>query len=403
MLLLFATVLISLPWFSDSDNVPAEPVARPELAIRPISKLVRDFMRQGDAALSGQPKAIQDRQALAKRVAEVLAAQPASTWATEEGAMELMRFVLLGGSPQVLKRILDAGGLPQKFEQAANGIVAFSERQLDDAREFLTEDSGEPLPVEIEDALALIKGALLSAKDPERAIGYLRRTLLAAPGTALEEAALRQYAVILIRQGRIDQGIEKLQVYVRRYPHSIYWSQFCSVAATVLAESTKFDPAELAAIEEGAASSTGRDKLREFAVVVGKQLVLHGSFERASVVLKSVVGNLEPTSHLWPIAKRYLGLAEAVGSEPRMALNNLQAIDLTQLPADERALVQAGISIASDVLTGYSGADDVIERGRVSRSLSVEVDSVQQLPLELHGRVKGAIELAQKTLREVQP
>ncbi|MBY0226789.1 MAG: hypothetical protein K2Q28_13370 [Hyphomicrobium sp.] len=293
--------------------------------------------------------------------------------------------------------------LPRKFEQAANGLVAFSERRLDDARESLIEDAGEPLPVDIEDALALIKGALLSAKDPERAIGYLRRTQLAAPGTALEEAALRQYIIILFRQSRIDRGIEKLKVYVRRYPKSIYWSQFCSVAATVLAENTNFEPAEFSEMDDGAASSTSRDRLQEFSVFVGKQLVLYGSFDKASAVLKSVVGRLEPTSNLWRIAKRYLSLAEAVGSEPRVALKSLQGIDLIQLPADERALIRAGISIAHDVLTGYSGADEVTTRGRVSRSRSVEIESVQPLSLELHGRVKGAIELAQKMLDQVQP
>lgn len=403
MLLLFATALISLPWISDTGDVPAEPVARPQLVIGPISRLVRDFMRQGDAALSGQAKAIENRQALARRIAEIFAAEPAATWATEEGALELMRFVLLGGSPQVLKRAIEDGVLPRKFEQAANGLVAFSERRLDDARESLIEDAGEPLPVDIEDALALIKGALLSAKDPERAIGYLRRTQLAAPGTALEEAALRQYIIILFRQSRIDRGIEKLKVYVRRYPKSIYWSQFCSVAATVLAENTNFEPAEFSEMDDGAASSTSRDRLQEFSVFVGKQLVLYGSFDKASAVLKSVVGRLEPTSNLWRIAKRYLSLAEAVGSEPRVALKSLQGIDLIQLPADERALIRAGISIAHDVLTGYSGADEVTTRGRVSRSRSVEIESVQPLSLELHGRVKGAIELAQKMLDQVQP
>ncbi len=315
-----------------------------------------------------------------------------------------MRYVLFGGTATNLKKLVEAGTFPKEYEQAAKGIIAFSERQLDLAREYLIETPIDNLPGHLEEALGLIKGTLLASGDADKAIAEFRKVELAAPGTALEEAAIRQHAMTLIRHGRIKAALDKIRLYVRRYPQSIYWKQFHAVCATGVAKSASFDPADIAAIERAGWSPIGLYRFREFSVAVGKQLVLAGSFEAARSVLAPSVESLDRSTDLWRLADLYHNLAGAVGADPSSALAALRAVAVERLPDQERSLVKAGISVASDVKTGYrrngvSGAHEETSK----RPGQEAIDRIQPLPGALKDRVMESMELARSKLAEVNP
>lgn len=404
MISVFAAVMISLPWMSEAGEPDADAKLQPKFAVSSIAKAVREYVRQGDAALSGGPKAIAERQELSRRIAAEFASEPLTTWESPGNAAELMRFVLFGGSSEILKKALEAGSFPQPFARTAMGIVAFSERRLDVAREYLIESPGAVLPDQVEDPLALIKGTLLSASDADKAIAYFRRTELAAPGTALEEAAMRQHVMTLIRHGRVSTALDKLKVYVRRFPNSIYWRQFRTVAAKTLARSTGFDAADFSRLNGESFSAVSLRKLREFALEVCKQLVMVGSLESALLVIDSAMGKLDQSSDLRRSAELYRNLAAAIVADPRAAERGLRALDIKGFPEDEQSLVNAGIAMALNVQKGYRNPTPASSDGpAIPRHPPVDVQRVQPLPDQLNERAKGAMELAQKKLNEARP
>ncbi|MGO8078035.1 chemotaxis protein, partial [Rhizobium leguminosarum] len=74
--------------------------------------------------------------------------------------------------------------------------------------------------------LLMIGGNVLIATKPTEALDLYDKARLAAPGTIVEEAALRRSVAICVDNGMLDRGMAYSQRYVRRFLHSPYASQF---------------------------------------------------------------------------------------------------------------------------------------------------------------------------------
>ena len=74
--------------------------------------------------------------------------------------------------------------------------------------------------------LALVSANSVIRKDPALALTYFDWARLVAPGTIVEEAALRRSIYIASQSGWIDKSMVYANRYARRYLRSPYASQF---------------------------------------------------------------------------------------------------------------------------------------------------------------------------------
>lgn len=396
---LIAAVMVSLPWVATDQVAPAE--TRPSYTISHISRVVRDFLRVGDAALSGTTADLDRRSQVMRDVSEQFRREPKETWHQIGNAAELLRFVLFGGSAAVLKRAVEDDSFPKEFVNSARGIIAFSERNLELAKAHLLDTEPVLLPQYVEEPLALVRGTLLATKNSNAAISYFRRVQLAAPGTALEEAALRQNVLALIRNRQISDSITMMTVYLRRFPGTIYWRQFSGVAAAGLAAELRDEVPDLLAKTQSV-STVALQRYREFLLEISKCLLMEGQFDKAFAIADFLVRELEPTSEMWRRADLYRNLSEAAQPNSEAALGRLLVLDRARYSSQEQKLIEAGIAIASAVKGGYQvGPGAALSRAALP---TPPVPNFQMsLPDDVTDRVDAAMKTAQKSIEEAQP
>ena len=398
-----AGLMFGLAWLSSDASPAAETPSA--LALNPITSAVRDYLRRGDAALVGHPAAVQERQELGRKISESFAAEPQSTWQIRENAADLLKFVLFGGPASVLGSAVAQGAIPKEYETTARGVIAFSNRDLDLARKYLIETAPDLLPHDVEEPLALVRGTLLAPVQPEKAMLHFRRVQLVAPGTALEEAALRQHVLVLVRNKNVSEGIAKLATYLRRFPASIYWLQFAGTVATGLVRADDLRIADLLSGSQELILAASKDRYHQFLLEVSKRLIVAGSFEKAAELSAYVGGNSDPLSRVGQIAYLYKNVCDAVTASSELALKNLRAVELSRYSKEEQDLVRAGIAIATEVQSGYrlNGEQPPPTASQQNAPAPDVVQAIQPIPVDLNDKVSAAMESAKEKLSEVQP
>jgi chemotaxis protein MotC len=371
----------------------------------PIAAALREFVRRGDAALTGDTDVVHERQELGRTISEEFAAEPPSIWENQGNAAELLKFVLFGGPGGVLEKAIEQGVFPKQYETTARGLVAFSRRDLELARKYLTGDARDELPSDVRDPLALVRGTLISATDPEQAIRHFRHVQLVAPGTALEEAALRQHVMVLLRQKNIADAVTKIAVYLRRFPASIYWTQFAGTAATAAVRIGDLAPSDLLSVSTEITVPARRSRYHEFLLEISKRLIGAGAFEKAAEISAHVAEKSVTNERHWHVAQLYKSVCAAVTASSGDALAQLRSLDASHFTSEEKALMSAGIEIGSDVQKGYrvASGEPQSSTARQQAPAAEDVQAIRALPDDLDGKVNSALAAAREKLSEVRP
>src|SRR5690606_33344903 len=114
------------------------------------------------------------------------------------------------------------------------GALAYAEGRDDEARAHLLGVDARRLDPGLAGAVALVQSALVADTDPKRASEFLDQARLLAPGTLVEEAALRRQILLLPSIGQLHRLV-LLTRYVRRFGKSYYarafWRQLAAGVA----------------------------------------------------------------------------------------------------------------------------------------------------------------------------
>ncbi|MGO4573381.1 chemotaxis protein [Microvirga sp. 2TAF3] len=155
-------------------------------------------------------------------------------WKDSRNARAAVIFVLSGGSPKFLRKLLSPRLIEMEDLPLVEGALAYVEGREEEARASLMPINAALLPVTLGAQIALVQSALAVRTDPVKAMELLDLVRLQAPGTLLEEAALRRQ-VFIASQIDDDRKFELLvSDYLRRYRHSVYAGNFRQRLASAL-------------------------------------------------------------------------------------------------------------------------------------------------------------------------
>lgn len=411
--------LLSLPWLSgESADVPAAPsAAETPFAVGEIASKLRAFRLVGDRLLFGDASAYEARMAMARTLASDFSAADPAVWADTNNAAALLQFVLFGGDVGPLRKTLASGKIAPSLQPAALALLAYSESKHDLARAHIGEIDRSALPDDVRHPMALVIGTLSAEAEPERAIASFEEVRIAAPGTALEEAALRQQVLTLLRlgtDGRTATGVRLLATYLRRYPGSIYWSQFAVLAAEAAARSGETTVADLTAADASVSSPAGSARYRQFLADIARAFLAAGDFAKSAELAAFVVAKAEEGSDAWRQADLYRHVVGASQPRPDASLAALNRLDPARYSPQEQALLTAAIRVAQDILRGYvpnpaADADAALRPQaappptRNDASLKAAVEAAHPLSPELETRVRGALAEAGDALTKTSP
>lgn len=191
----------------------------PYLMVRSL-QLVQDRIAVGDhAAIPMQRKLLE---MIDKRLREASAAELMQP----KNMNYLMIYAMSGGNPETLRMLSRRLHVSEREGKLLAGIVSYLNGAAKTAA--LTLRDVEPMDesIEVGAFLALVRGSVVSMEDPASALKLFDQARLLAPGTLVEEAALRRSVGLAATLGDAARFRRLSEQFVRSYLRSPYASQF---------------------------------------------------------------------------------------------------------------------------------------------------------------------------------
>jgi chemotaxis protein MotC len=208
---------VSLPLATASAQVNS-PAPEPYL-------LVRSMRMLQDQVASGRPGALPMLNRVLGHIAEQLRSAKPEVWQKPANAYAIFVYLLNGGNPEVVRTILTSAKLEQIAPKLIAGSLAYADgdslRVIENFQELPAD-----VPSELAASIYLVTATQLSAIDAGTALKRLDYIRLNAPGTLLEEAALRRGLIIAARLGDKDKVRLLARNYLQRFTFSPYSEDF---------------------------------------------------------------------------------------------------------------------------------------------------------------------------------
>lgn len=226
----------------------AEPKDAPAAVPGPV-QMVRTLHLMQDQIAIGSTEAHLGQRGLLGILDDRFKNFPPETWQNSKNVRAAVSFVLSGGNPGILRKLLELGSgvVTENDRPLVEGALAYVEGREEAAQSALASVDPRSLPPTLGAQLALVQSALIVRKDAAKSDELLDFVRLQAPGTLLEEAALRRQVFVASQTNRIEKFRFLATEYLRRYRHSIYAGNFRQRLASALTridfgkESSHFD------------------------------------------------------------------------------------------------------------------------------------------------------------------
>jgi chemotaxis protein MotC len=335
-------------------------------------KMIRSLQYVQDSVVLGDHSAIEMQRFMLGAIDKRLRAADASVFRDPRNVDAALVYAMSGGNPDTLKYLSDhdvAGNFDSRLTEALR-------QYLNGKGGLIVENLSKAAPeyrnARIGPYVYLILGNATSQQDPVAAMTYYDWARLTAPGTIIEEAALRRSVFLAVQAGAPDKGFHYALAYARRYLTSPYASQFADVFVELAV--AHFDGAAQERISE-VLDFMDAPRQREVylrvarrAAIAGKQALAKLASERAEAL--GADGATQPKV----LANFYAGLASVPSSDVFAATASLAAITDAELSPRDRALRDAAKAIADAVVRPPSG--ESLTQAFVSKpDKPVEVDA----------------------------
>jgi chemotaxis protein MotC len=312
-------------------------------------ELVRELQIFQDQAVLKSKNARAQQTDLIAKVAAQLTNVDASAWADRRNARAAVIYVLSGGDPRVLSKLLGSGATLGVDDQLVKAALAYGERRDTEATQLLDGVDLESLDRSVGGHVALVRALLVAKGDPRKAIALLDRARIIAPGTMVEEAALRRQAILAAKVGDLDAFEALSSQYFRRFASSIFERSFeRQFAKEVVSKSYAADAKRLPKLEKLLRGLSDAQR-RETCLAIAEEGIAVADVEivRFAARLAGMDAKAQPLEAM----RMLLFEAAAVIVTPdyeqgRMAL---RLVDKSKLGAREEGLLYAATAVADEI------------------------------------------------------
>lgn len=323
------------------------------LPVKPYTvpvELVRTLQLLQDRIAQGSTQAFRGQRALMQHADERMVALDPETWAEPVNIRAAVTFCLSGGGPGLLRHLMASGKVGDAQTSLVLGALAYLEGREKEARTLLAKIDPMTLPVGIGAQLALAQAALAARDDAAQSIRLLDLARLLAPGTLVEEGALRREIFVLAQTGDLKR-FESLAIqYLRRFRHSVYAGNFRQRFAAAL---TRLDFAS-----DGARFSKLQAMLdeiepegrRDLYLLVARAGLDQGKTSTAVFAAERTITLADPVSAQAVRARLYRAAAMvAAEGHFEASVETLRATDRKVLSEADLVLLDSALATASEI------------------------------------------------------
>lgn len=251
-----------------------------------------------------------------------------------------------------------SGGNPATLEYLVSRDVSgnFDNRVTDALRKYLSgkgmlvaKSIADMVPeyrgTKIGPYLALVAGNIMVGLDAAKALEFYDWARLGAPGTIVEEAALRRSMMLSMERKDIEKALGYSIAYIRRFLHSPYASQFADLFVKLVVDNVEHLPQDKVF---DALSYMDQDRRREVYLRVARAAAIAGKNDLAKLAADNARAlSAEGGAAL---ADLYGGVAGVPTSGIDAAMQTITDIPDAALTPSDRALRDAARAVAAAVV-----------------------------------------------------
>jgi chemotaxis protein MotC len=311
-------------------------------------KMVRSLQYVQDSVVLGDHSAIEMQRFMLGEIDKRLRAAEETTFRDPRNVDAALVYVMSGGNPETLDYLTDRDVEGNFDARVTDALRQYLRGKGPLIVENLSKAAPEYKNSRVGPYLFLILGNATSQQDPVAAMKFYDWARLTAPGTIIEEAALRRSVSLAARAGDPGRGFRYALTYARRYLTSPYASQFADVFVDLAV--ANFDGAveqkvsEILAFMDEARQREVYLRVARRAAIGGNQTLARLASSRAEERARDGGGQ----SQL--LASFYEGLAAVPSEDVFTAAQTLAAIPDEKLSPRDRALREAARAIAEEVV-----------------------------------------------------
>lgn len=322
-----------------------------------------------DDIVNGRAGAAAEQRALVDGLGKAIAEATESAWVDTRNRRAVALYLVSGGATQPVKGLLASTADFGAFRPAIEAMVAFADRRTD-AAGLLAKVDIRPVEAMIGAELALAQG--MTSADPVAARAAYAHARLLAPGTMIEEAAMRREIGTLLADKQIMATLVEAARYSWRFPRSVYAADVIArVAATALPDPALSDRERVAVKELLDALPDG--PRRTLLLSIGRSSVLDGRLAVAGFVGDALRQSAAATPMERATAELYGIVSRAFSGDEAASAGRLATIDLQRLDDGDRAVADATLVMLERVTAQPLAAPDAFAPLDADRQIKAAV------------------------------
>ncbi|MER2250118.1 chemotaxis protein [Methylorubrum podarium] len=334
-------------------GAPAKPIEPLPVKARGLPvELTRTLQLLQDRIARGSTQAHLAQRQLLGHIEQRLMALDPEAWTDAENVRAAVTFALAGGGPAALRALLKSGKAPEAEQSLALGALAYLEGREREARAKLAGIDPRTMPSGLAGQLALTQSALMVREAPAKSLELLDLARLLAPGTLVEEGALRRQ-IFVVAQGGDARRFEALAIqYLRRFRRSVYAGNFRQRFAGALTRlDFDSDRTRIASLER-MLDEIEPESRRDLYLLVSRAGLEQGRRETALFAAERAMGLAAPDSQPAAQARLYRG-ASLIVADGRFeeGYEALRGLDRAEFAASDAELLDAALSTARQIRT----------------------------------------------------
>ncbi len=314
----------------------------PDELARQIEKL--EFLQA--ALAQGDQSSIEAYAKTLAALANQLAKAPASEWKDTRHSHAAVRYLLAGGQPGAIDRLLKKHAPPTENEILVGTLAYVSGRQAD-AKSRLDKVAIASLPKSLGAQVAFMKSVLLAPTDAPAAIFLLDFARTLAPGGLIEEAALRQQILLLVKGKDADKATRLFRQYISRFGRSVFADKFLDETIPTLAALDIANSLDEVRSLKFVSDILPDDKRRAFFLAISRAALLKGKLDvaqRTSIDAMALASSEGPEA---ATARLYIAAARVAQGDCAPCGEELGKLDPKKLSRADLGLLAGARSVAA--------------------------------------------------------
>ncbi|WP_105417552.1 chemotaxis protein MotC [Neorhizobium sp. T25_27] len=309
--------------------------------------MLRSLQFVQDSVVLGDHSAAEMQRFMLGTIDQRLRTAPASIFEDPRNVDAALIYAMSGGNPATLEFLASRDVAGNFDNRVSDGLRKYLGGRGTLIEKSLSEMAKEYRDEKIGPYLSLVSGNVLVAKDPKGALVFYDWARLTAPGTIIEEAALRRSVAITVDANMVAPALSYSRKYARRFIHSPYASQFADffvqLAVGHFGEITEDDI-------DGALEFMDADRRREIFLRIARSAAIAGKNDLARLASAKAEA-LAKTPTPEALAKLYGGFANIPTKDIGQAIQAITDVPEETLSPRDRALRQAAKVVAEQVVS----------------------------------------------------